>query len=237
MLAEASSNIMDVPMRLVLFALTAEATGAIEYLDAKADLSSQRLIWKEGKVPTIYHFQGGTIVITDIGLHAAAAAVARYGPSHTEIWNIGFAGTLTNKFSLLELVLISKVSKYCPYPYRDAHINHILTHSLPTISMNIGEFGKTSEDVEATPNTLFTNSGALITSDVPIHESCIRNDLILEGHDLVDMEGYAIAHLAKSLGIPCVLWKIVSDFSQPGGPDLIRRNQAYLAEKIVQLFK
>lgn len=204
-------------MKLVLFAQTSEAEATIAKLKAQPDPQSVRMIWSEGMVPTIYRFSGGTLVITDIGLHNAAAALARHGREHTEVWNVGFAGVLHSGLPIMELVRISRVGKFWPHSGLNQDSKKMVHHTLQ-------------------PVEIYNEGYSLISSDVPIHEITKRQKLSDVGYDLVDMEGYAIAHLAHHLKIPINMYKIVSDYAQAGGIALIRKYAKDLSEKISQLF-
>lgn len=204
-------------MKLILFAQTSEAQATIDKLKAQPVPKSVKEIWSEGRVPTVYRFEGGTLVITDIGLHSAAAALALHAREHTEVWNVGFAGVLHDHLPIMELVRISRVDKYWPHSDIDIDSKKLVHHTL-------------------CPVKLFDEGYSLISSDTPIHEIAVRDKLSQVGYDLVDMEGYAIAHLAKHLKIPCYMYKIVSDYARAGGVSLIRKYANELSEKISQLF-
>ena len=194
-------------MKLLLFAQLSEAAATIEALNAKAQPNSEKQIWSEGIIPTRYSFDDGLIVITDVGLYPAAAAVAKYGPTCSEIWNLGLAGTLSHNLDIGTLLPISRLGKYIPIPNQ---------HATAPADLKLGDSGI-----------------ALVSSDFPIHEHVHREHLSAN-YDMVDMEGYAIAYMANALGIKCRMWKIVSDFASPGGRELISKNKHQLSKKIAE---
>lgn len=193
-------------MKLILFAHIDEARETITQLDARPCENSKRWIWNAGVIPTLYRFSTGTIVISNIGMHAATAALASYHHGHDEVWNIGFAGALHPRLSLMEIVPIRQLAKLLPHLPRNPHLAEA---AFPPLHLNSSGY-------------------RLLSSDLPIH---CQHDLA-EQHDLVDMEGYGIAHLAIHLNMPCKIWKIVSDFASEGGNALIAQHKHLLSQKI-----
>lgn len=55
--------------------------------------------------------------------------------------------------------------------------------------------------------------------------------------DLVDMEGYAIAKVCQEEGVPCKLWKIISDHAQAEGRPLLRERLDELALKLYDFLR
>lgn len=76
----------------------------------------------------------------------------------------------------------------------------------------------------------------LCTLDFPLHET----NFLKEDFDLVDMEGYALAYLAKEHQVPIKLIKIVSDHCTENTSSDIQKNlkilSEHLAEKLTRLF-
>jgi len=68
----------------------------------------------------------------------------------------------------------------------------------------------------------------LITFDQPLHDPILRDQLSLTW-DLVDMEGHAIAEIAKAENIPCRFIKIVSDNADDNTSTSIRENAPKLS--------
>lgn len=179
-------------MKLIIFAQLGEAQATLDLFKAQPLDNTERSLWKEGIVPTCYRFEYGHIVLSDIGLHAAAATLAHYHPGHQEIWNIGLAGTLSDSHSLFDILPIARSGKFVPFDTLDASSLQLVKSTIPLVELQ-------QEGVQ------------LISSDFPLHQYCIRQKLAKQGFDLIDMEGYALAHLAQRLHLPCKLWKIVSD--------------------------
>ncbi|MBS0621900.1 MAG: hypothetical protein JSR80_02945 [Verrucomicrobia bacterium] len=78
---------------------------------------------------------------------------------------------------------------------------------------------------EHPPLILGTKGYTLLTSPVPLWGQ--RPSL---SADLVDMEGYSIVQ--KAQGIPCKLWKIVSDYAETKGSAELRKRLPDLAQKL-----
>ena len=154
--------------------------------------------------PNLYTFPEGEILLTGLGIHAAQAAISKYSVEHDEIWNLGFAGAL-QEFPLFELVSIGQITKYVP--------------------VTLDEHSQTQMEEHLVPQNLEGDYN-LLTSDFPIHDEKFRH----KNCHLVDMEGYGIAYAANYLGKKCRMWKIVSDFARPGGPQLIRENLSELSK-------
>lgn len=55
---------------------------------------------------------------------------------------------------------------------------------------------------------------------------------MLEHLQLIDMEGYTIAQLCKNHNLPCIMIKIVSDYTTPKGSDYLKKNKHALAETL-----
>ena len=71
----------------------------------------------------------------------------------------------------------------------------------------------------------------LITEHSPICDPKKR-DRLSEAYDLVDMEGYIIAKIAKKHKKPCRLYKLVSDYCTPTMSDEIRRKLPELSMRL-----
>lgn len=175
---------------------------------------STKLIWSEGEIPSAYSFEGGWIVLSNVGIHAAQMTVTQHSSQFEEIWNIGMAGALREELPIGEIVTIERVGKYVPSGVLDTRSQEYVLTTVP--SFFIGNEGS-----------------KLISSDFPIHDHTHRNPLGQEW-DLVDMEGYGIAYAAYHLGKKCKMWKIISDFASPGGRELIRKHRTKLSEMIAE---
>ncbi len=52
--------------------------------------------------------------------------------------------------------------------------------------------------------------------------------------DLIDMEGYGVAYAARYCNLPCRIWKLVTDWAQPGSKELIQEKLAITSEIIAE---
>lgn len=190
-------------MILFIFATFAEAQASLSVLKAKE--INKRL----------YKCHEGWLAISGIGIHAAQHTTSQYGPSASEIWNFGLAGSLQEPASLGDICPIATVSKYVPS-----------LEDLDTLSQDFSLSSIPSFSLKPTGYKLFS-------SDFPIHTFCHKEQLAKKA-DLVDMEGYGIAYAAHHLGKPCSFWKIISDFTSFGGHDLIKKNMCFYSEKLAE---
>lgn len=188
---------------LLIFAQLEEAKFALEYLEAKPIHHN------------FYSFAYGYIAISGLGMVAAILTLAKYIEGIDHIWNIGFAGSLTDSYPIGSLHRIGQVNKYNYLPLTlDAHSHKLSQQLYPEIS--------------------FPNGGvSLITTDFPIHDAMLRRQLSTKA-DLVDMEGYGVAAGAFAFQKPCTLWKIVSDFASPSGRSLIIKHMNTLSELLAK---
>lgn len=194
-------------MTLLLFAHPCEACATIEMF--KATLVNKKTTSSSFYNPKLYTFEGGFICITGVGVHAAAAAVASFSSQDQLVINLGFAGALDSSLSYGAIYPISSCRKL--YPMMPQPLSAMAQSSLPTL--------------------LCSKKGLqLISSDVPIHQAAMKQTLFEQGAQLVDMEGYGIAHMCQATGRSFKLWKIVSDFSEEGGSALIQKHQAELSQ-------
>lgn len=177
-------------MKLLVFAT---------YLEAEATI--QRLHAKENAL-NMFSFEGGAILLSGMGSHAAIAAILERGREFDEIWNLGFAGSLTHA-PLFRILSIGKVIKHVPTSL-DSYSLEIMNKAFPPLHLE-GE-------------------STLLTSDFPLHQKPFDRAA------LVDMEGYGMAFAANHLGKKCRMWKIVSDFVSQGGAALIQQNAKKLSK-------
>lgn len=163
----------------------------------------------------LFIFSEGRIVISGMGILAAQAAVLQWGKESDFIWNLGCAGALDPRMPAFSIHTISSVGKWIPY--LDSIDNGSKTLAQKTFPvLHTGKQG-----------------ARLITSDIPIHDISHRNPLAKEW-DLVDMEGYGIAHAAFLLEKAYMMTKIVSDFASQGGRDLILRHMKMLSHQLAE---
>lgn len=190
-------------MKLLIFATLQEAESSINKLDAKQI------------EPYLYRFSQGHLVICGFGAFAAMKAVYTYGPHHTEIFNLGLAGLLCDKYPMGSLYSIEMVGKYTHLPADiDVTSKEIAANHLPVLSVNLCGL-------------------RLMTSDFPIHHQRIKEQLALHW-DLVDMEGYGLVYAAHALKKPVYLWKITSDCAIEGGRVSLKKNLYECGEKLAE---
>jgi adenosylhomocysteine nucleosidase len=190
---------------LIAFATYREANPTLKALEASS--SSQK---------NLFTFSNGYILITGIGMLAAASQTALHLPLVQEVWNFGIAGALQDDLPIGTVCPIQSVSKFLLLPENvDAHTEQMASNIFPAFSLE-------------------TTGTKLITSDFPIHQPHMRSRLS-ESHQIVDMEGYGIAYAAMHAQKPCRLWKIISDFSTSEGQKLITQHIDRLAEQISEL--
>jgi adenosylhomocysteine nucleosidase len=199
---------------LIIFAQLGEAEATIKRTKASIVGEQTIHVWTEGDVPCCYRFDRGWIVISNVGLHYAQMAVAKYAHLCDEVWNLGFAGSLRGELPVTEIREIEKVGKYLPLEENelDPRSHACVTFTLPHFPLK-------------------PTGSRLISSDFPIHDLTHRERLG-KAWDLVDMEGYGVAFAAHALGKQCRIWKIISDFASPGGRELIRKHKGELSERI-----
>ena len=202
-------------MKLLIFAQLAEARPTIERLEARPSSHEKTVIWSEGVVHSEYAFDGGWVVLSGMGIHAAQLAVSKYVSRVDEVWNLGLAGALSDALPEGSMQEIALVGKHLSLP--------------PTIDT----LSRECTEMSAPTFSVSTEGVRLISSDYPIHDKEIRSSL-QNLWDLVDMEGYGIAYAAHHLGKRCLMWKIVSDFASEGGRALIRKNKEHYAELLAE---
>ncbi|MFF4402315.1 nucleosidase [Streptomyces sp. NPDC001480] len=136
------------------------------------------------------------VLVTGMGKVNATAALALALAGNElpgEIVNLGTAGAL--KEGLLGVHEVSRV----------------LQHDLDTALLHA-----ISGQVHGAPLTVATGPGpTLATGDTFVSDSAVRERLARDA-DLVDMEGYAVAAVARRLGVPVRLVKFVSDQADEG---------------------
>lgn len=141
------------------------------------------------------HVSGLPVLVTGVGkicaAHALSAVLARQRPS--SVINLGTAGALHPGLSGTLVV------------------GRVLQHDFDDegIAALTGEhFGE--------PINLGGDGPVLGSGDVFISGGEARERLVKRGIDLVDMEGYAIARVAREFGLPVKLVKDISDSATDG---------------------
>lgn len=152
-----------------------------------------------------YLFGQDIILIGGVGILQTMHAVSQHIHKVDEVWNLGVAGALHARYKLGDCVPITEVVRNALFPADLEHRSQQFHNTLfPKIVLN--------------PQTVGVR---LVTSDYPIHQQHLTRQLAAHA-DLVDMEGYGIAYLAQQWQKPCHMWKVISDFARPGGPELIK---------------
>ncbi len=194
------------PRRLIVFSTPAEAAATLQRFHAQRDQADCDL----------YHSDIGTILVPGMGILAVAQAVCRYAPLADEVWNLGAAGTLCDNFKLGQLVQIATVKRNPLVPdYIDERAQLFQRHIYPQLILQ-------------------AEGSHLVSSDYPIHNGTARKNLALSSSDLIDMEGYGIACAARYCDLKCLIWKVVTDWAQPGGPELIQQRLTTASEIIAE---
>ncbi|MCE5295249.1 MAG: hypothetical protein LLF94_11655 [Chlamydiales bacterium] len=152
----------------------------------------------------LYQSTIGYIGITGIGPFAAAFAIQAIHNTYNikEVINIGFAGSLNPKLELGSIWPISSCSKHLWHPKGHIAAQNCLANEITTLALQ-------------------TDGVSLSTVDFPLYETPAH---LIDVCDLIDMEGYAIAQAALSLGLPCTLYKLVSDYCTSTSLSEIKNN-------------
>ncbi|MDF2576854.1 MAG: hypothetical protein K0S74_338 [Chlamydiales bacterium] len=165
-----------------------------------------------------YPIENGYILITGYGMLAASSFISRYAHLSERILNFGIAGSLNDKLLIGSMREVNLVSKHLSIPeYVDEHSHNLAKRTFPDIPLDV-------------------NGVALISSNYPIFHSTVRSQLALKS-DLVDMEGYAIAWVAKQLQKECRMWKLVSDLASPEGWLQIMKHKETLSQQLANQVK
>lgn len=171
-----------------------------------------RLINAQQTDTQLYEFKHGLLLITGMGSINACYSLSKYLSQVDEIWSYGIAGTLKEE-TQFKTVAIQRVSKHLSIP-------NCMTQYTRDFSANIF------------PTLEIENKGvSLISSDYPINHSQIRNDLA-KNHDLIDMEGYGIAHACKMANKPLIMRRTISDTACENTAALIRERLPHLSKEI-----
>ena len=78
------------------------------------------------------------------------------------------------------------------------------------------------------------NAKRLVTVDKPVFQTDRKQTLATRA-DLVDMEGFGVARLCQTYGIPCVLIKGITDFGDPKGEADIKKHIRFVSEKVAEV--
>ncbi|MFD8878577.1 nucleosidase [Corynebacterium xerosis] len=148
------------------------------------------------------------VLLTGIGRINATAALAETlarGPRPATILNVGTAGSLydgpANSTSGPSLAGVHRISRVILHDFSHSAVRRLAgADAYPAIDLDVA-----AEAVDET-----SSSKILATGDLFVEDSATRARLA-ETADLVDMEGYAIAWVARRFGVPVELIKLVSD--------------------------
>jgi adenosylhomocysteine nucleosidase len=144
------------------------------------------------------------VLITGMGKVNAAAALAGVlacGPLPAEVVNLGTAGALRPGLD-----------------GRTHLIGTVLQHDLDTAVLHL-----LTGHSSGGPLELAAEGPALATGDLFVSDPAAR-DRLAERADLVDMEGYALASVARRYGVPIRLVKHVSDEAGDGAAKVWRES-------------
>lgn len=192
--------------KLIYFATLKEASASIDRLQATPIAAGRGC----------YRYDQGVVVIGGMGIYATIAAVSSHLNDVDEIWNLGVAADLHARFKLGDCLPIHSVQVAAFYP------------------KGLEERSQRMHRMLYPPITLQQLGARLITTDYPIHQAELRDQLAQQA-DLVDMEGYGIAYLAKHVAKRCVIWKVISDFATIGGPELIHQQLEQASERLAEI--
>ncbi|MBU3665882.1 MAG: nucleoside phosphorylase [Chthoniobacterales bacterium] len=157
------------------------------------------------------HVSGLPVLVTGVGkicaAHALAAVLARKRPSR--VINVGTAGALHEGLSGTQVV------------------GRVLQHDFDDdgIAALTGEHFGEPIDLEGDGPTL--GSG-----DVFVSGGDARGRLVARGIDLVDMEGYAVARVAREFGLPVTIVKEISDRAGEGADKTWKQSLDDCAERL-----
>ncbi len=158
-------------------------------LEAKPLVKALSLVAEAGGPCRVFRGDGIVLAVSGIGKVNAGVALAylavKYGVRVAV--NLGAAGSTTGLLALGDI----------------RHVNRIVEYDRPRVM---------GREMRVTrPDTLpGFETASLATQDVPVIEPELRGAMAAYA-ELVDMEGAAVLQAARMFGIPCYLFKIVSD--------------------------
>jgi nucleoside phosphorylase len=194
-------------MKIVLFFATLK--------EAQATVLELGAIQVNGH-PLHFCFDLGLIICTGMGLNNAFKA-AMNAPKENVTWiNVGAAGSLDGKSCIGQIVDIDLVRLLGLLPMS---IRNGGSHSVKKCA---------SRDLPILLNDARKN--VLFSSHVPVY-SPIKTYL---EPAFVDMEGYALAHVAKLYQVPLKIVKVVSDICSSASRATIAQNLPSLSQKMAQ---
>lgn len=157
-----------------------------------------------------YESDIGYIAITGIGPFAAFYSLQNI--NFDQIVNIGLAGSLRDDIILGSIHPVASCQKHAWHPK-----------------------GTDSSLASDFPTLILENKGLrLRTLDFPLYNG---HDSLRNECDLIDMEGYGIALIAKTKQKPCKLYKLVSDYCNKESSLVIKNKIDEYSRKIALYLK
>ncbi len=154
------------------------------------------------------------VLLTGIGRINATAALAETlarGPLPATVLNVGTAGSLDDG-PASRIHGVHRISRVILHDFSHSAVRRLAgADAYPPIDLEVrgdGGDGGTSSSNGGSGNG--AGGAVLATGDLFVEDSATRARLA-ETADLVDMEGYAVAWVARRFGVPVELIKLVSD--------------------------
>lgn len=161
---------------------------------------SLRALSAERQEGNLWHFAGGAILVTGMGVIRAAIELSRHlerSGTYSALWNLGFAASLHEE-SVGTIWPIECICRFNPWTC-DATSQRLFQTCFPRIGVGGAAGGKT-----------------LVSVDVPVHQARLKSRLARTAQ-LLDMEGYAVISVAKDFALTTRCIKIISDRAEKGG--------------------
>lgn len=173
-----------------------------------------------------YDIYGGgavSLIITGMGtlkgaLYLSEILQQRKADGHpvAQVINYGVAGSVCDRFSLGEVVMVDRVIKYDPVEFVKPRPGRHFSSSFP--------------DITLTPKRRDTT--ILATSDHPVFSEDDAKKVSLHAH-VVDMEGYGYACAARRHGIPLEIVKGISDCARKESEQSFKNTVADVLVKLL----
>ncbi|WP_213318467.1 hypothetical protein [Chlamydiifrater volucris] len=170
------------------------------------------------------------ILIAGWGMDVAVSTVKQWlkrSDIFYDFWiNIGIAGVSSQQKALSETYSIATVKKIIDrssFPSSYAEKN--LLPSIDQSTKNLWIIDPLTPQISPRHLSIFP-SASLYTASKPV------NDGLNDSFELIDMEGYGLAALAKDIGVSITLIKITSDYANAAASLFIYIHLPELSEKI-----
>jgi len=171
----------------------------------------------QAEQPNLYRWEHGRVLITGMGPLAACQAVSTHAKPDEKIWNLGMCGSLNLQFPPEAVVEIGRVTSLPTQIFQlDAHAEAVYSQLHPLITLN-------------------DSDARLVTTPFPVRGA--TREHLGQQHDLVDMEGYAIAWAARRLDLPCRLTKVISDLAEDANAAAVQDQVANCSQLLAQILK